>query len=104
MQFSASEREVQMLKEMRHHLGELHQKWRDDPDYDGHCKSNEGYVGVLFRLDNWHECESKEEYQNKQPKLDYVEVYSYLFGPHRLHGFKSVAEAHNEVMNWKYEI
>jgi hypothetical protein len=91
-----------LLKEMRVHLGELHQKWRDEVNAggDGHCKSNEGYVGLLYRLPNWHECATKEEYVNAQPKLSMVEVYSYLFGPNRLHTFETIEAAHLEVMSW----
>ncbi len=90
----------QRLHEMRVHLGDLHQKWRDDPEYDGYCKSNEGYVGLLYRLKNWHESESKEDYINAKPELSTVEVYSYLFGPHRLHTFDTIEQAHKEVMSW----
>ena len=103
MEFKASEKEKTMLVTMRKHLAELHQAWRDDPDCDGHCKSNEGYIGVLFRLDNWHECDSKQEYADKEPVLSYIEIYSYLFGPHRLHSFDTIGEAYNEVMTWTYE-
>lgn len=94
------EEDKQKLLEMRKHLGELHQKWRDDPECDGHCKSNEGYVGLLYRLKNWHECSSKEEYVNAKPELSMVEVYSYLFGPSRLHTFDTINDAHQAVMSW----
>ncbi len=85
---------------MRAHLGELHQKWRDDPECDGHSKSNEGYVGILYRLPNWFECENKDAYVNATPTLSMVEVYSYLFGPSRLHTFDTIEEAHKAVMTW----
>ena len=99
------------LIEMRKHLAELHDKWQkgvEDGLYgnlnltdDGHCKSNEGYIGLLYRLDNWFECESdKEKYLAAKPKLSMVEVYSYLFGPSRLHTFETIDEAHKEVMSW----
>lgn len=97
-----SEKELDMLREMRTHLGDLHQRWQTDPECDGHCKSNEGYVGLLFRLPNWHETKDKEEYINAPYKLSMVEVYSYLFGPNRLHQFNSLEEAYREVMNWTY--
>lgn len=89
-----------LLHEMRVHLGNLHQAWKDDPEQDGYCKSNEGYVGLLYRLPNWHECKDKDEYIDATPKLSMVEVYSYLFGPSRLHTFDSLEEAHKEVMSW----
>jgi hypothetical protein len=97
--------ELRKIKEIRNHLGELHDKWSKDVKNggDGHCKSNEGYVGIVYRLPNWFECDSKEEYQNSEPKLDFIEIYSYLFGPNRLHQFNSVKEAHKEVMSWNYK-
>lgn len=95
--------EKQQLHEMRVHLGELHQKWRDDPDDDGYCKSNEGYIGILYRLKNWHEASDKEDYVNATPEFSMIEVYSYLFGPSRLHQFDTIAEAHKEVMSWTYD-
>lgn len=94
--------ELKLIAEMRQHLGNLHQQWREDPESDGHCKSNEGYVGVLFRYPNWHECADKEAYVNAKPTLSMIEVYSYLFGPNRLHSFDTVEEAHKEVMSWTY--
>lgn len=92
----------QKLIEIRKHLAELHDKWQKEVDSggDGHCKSNEGYVGILYRLPNWFECDSKEEYQNAEPEFSMIEVYSYLFGPNRLHQFESMDEAYKEVMNW----
>ena len=92
--------DMEKLMEIRTHLGELHQKWEDDPEYDGYCKSNEGYVGILYRLPNWHECETKEDYINAKPEISMVEVYSYLFGPNRLHTFETIDEAYKEVMSW----
>lgn len=98
-----NEKEKQQLKEMREHLGNLHYKWQKDPNFDGHCKSNEGYIGILYRLPNWFEAESnKEKYVSTEPELSMIEVYSYLFGPSRLHSFYSVEEAHKEVMSWEY--
>ncbi len=96
------DKDIENLRKMREHLGDLHQKLRDDPEQDGHCKSNEGYVGVLYRLDNWFECESKEEYVNAKPEISMVEVYSYLFGPSRLHTFDTTDEALKEVLTWHY--
>lgn len=90
------------IRKIREHLGALHQKWRDDPEQDGHCKSNEGYVGVIFRYDNWHECDNKEHYIEKEPELSMVEVYSYLFGPNRLHQYNTTKEALEEVLKWTY--
>lgn len=88
---------------IRTHLGELHKKWQEDPNEDGHCKSNEGYVGILFRGRNWFECENnKDKYIQSPLEVDVVEVYSYLFGPSRLHSFDSLEEAWEEVKKWEY--
>jgi hypothetical protein len=96
-----TQQQKKMLREMREHLAKLHYDWQNDPEFDGHCKSNEGYVGLLYRMDNWFECGSNAEtYKNAQPKLSMVEVYSYLFGPSRLHSFDTIEEAHKEVMTW----
>lgn len=95
------ETQKELLREMRQHLAKLHNDWQNEPEYDGYCKSNEGYVGLLYRLDNWFECERNvEKYQSAEPELSMVEVYSYLFGPNRLHTFDSIEEAHKEVMSW----
>ena len=85
---------------MREHLAKLHTNLFNDPSYDGHHKSNEGYVGLLYRLGNWFEYETAEDYTNAEPVLSMVEVYSYLFGPNRLHTFDTIEEAHEAVMNW----
>ena len=84
---------------MREHLAKLHDEWQKAGD-DDH-KSNEGYVGLLYASPNWFEAGSnKDEYGMAMPKLVMVEVYSYLFGPHRLHQFSSIKEAHDQVMTW----
>ena len=94
-------KDKELLHEMREHLAKLHHDWQTDPNFDGHCKSNEGYVGLLYRLDNWFECDSdKQKYIEAKPELSMVEVYSYLFGPNRLHTFDTIKEAHEAVMSW----
>ena len=95
-----STEQQKLLREMREHLAKLHTELFNDPEYDGHHKSNEGYVGLLYRLGNWFEYETAEDYTNAKPELSMVEVYSYLFGPSRLHTFDTIEEAHKEVMNW----
>lgn len=92
-----SEKEKELLVKIRKHLGKLHTDWENDPEKDGHCKSNEGYVGVLFRYPNWFESEN---YENEQPTLSMVEVYSYLFGPSRLHQYDTIEQAWEDVKNW----
>lgn len=96
-----NEKDIELYKKIRQHLGELHRRWQEDPDYDGHCKSNEGYVGILFRGKNWFESDRDEAtYIDGPLELSMVEVYSYLFGPHRLHTFDSLEEAWKEVSTW----
>ena len=90
------------LIEIRKHLGELHDKWSKDPEQDGYCKSDEGYVGLVYRLPNWFECEDKDNYINAKPEFSMIEIYSYLFGPSRLHQFDTIDEAYKEVMSWTY--
>ena len=95
-----SEEEQELLTEIREHLNSLHTKWANDSNRDGHHKSNEGYVGVTIYYPNWFES---EDYLDDKPEVK-CEVYSYLFGPHRLHEFDSLKEAWLEVKNWSYEI
>jgi hypothetical protein len=99
-----NEKETELYNKIRTHLADLHHKWDTDPNKDGHCKSNEGYVGVLFRGKNWFECEGKDSYIEDKPSISMVEVYSYLFGPSRLHQYNSLEEAWNDVSNWSYEL
>ena len=94
--------DIELYRKIRTHLGNLHQKWKDDPEQDEHCKSNEGYVGILFRGNNWFESSSLDKYINDTPEISMVEVYSYLFGPSRLHTYSSLQEAWEAVKEWKY--
>lgn len=95
-----SDEEKKLLSRIRVHLYNLHSAWNGDPNSDGHHKSNEGYVGVFFNYPNWFEA---DDYLNDKPEVS-CEVYSYLFGPHRLHQFKSLKEAWEEVKTWEYEV
>lgn len=94
-----TEEDAKTLKKIRKHLYDLHTKWENDPDSDGHCKSSEGYVGVTMSYPNWFET---DDYLNAKPEVGCVEVYSYLFGPHRLHQFTTIDEAWEEVRKWEY--
>lgn len=94
--------EMVFYRKIRTHLADLHQKWIDDPNSDGHHKSNEGYVGIMFDAGNWFDCNGKQDYIDSELKITLVEVYSYLFGPSRLHEFSSLEEAWNEVKKWEY--
>ena len=89
----------ELLKKIRRHLFDLHTAWSNDPNEDGHHKSNEGYVGLSLAYPNWFEA---DDYLKDEPEVWQVEVYSYLFGPHRLHEFKSLREAWEAVREWSY--
>lgn len=91
-------KELELLNKIRKHLFDLHTKWLNDPNADGHHKSNEGYVGVILSYPNWFEA---DDYLNAEPEYR-CEVYSYLFGPHGLHEFNSLEEAWREVSKWSY--
>lgn len=93
-----SEKDKVTLVKIREHLYKLHKKWDEDPNQDGHHKSNEGYVGVFLHYPNWFEA---DDYLKDSPEVT-CEVYSYLFGPHRLHSFSSLEQAWNEVKTWEY--
>lgn len=92
-------KDKRLLAKIRKHLFDLHTKWANDPNADGHHKSNEGYVGVILHYPNWWKA---EDYLNGEPEV-LCEVYSYLFGPNRLHKFNSMEEAWEEVSKWSYE-
>jgi len=91
--------DTQYIEKIRKHLYQLHRSWLDDPNHDGHHKSNEGWVGYSVSYPNWFEA---ADYLTDEPEIYEVQVYSYLFGPHRLHEFETAKEAWEEVKNWKY--
>ena len=93
-----SKKDAELLKKIRKHLFDLHTAWVNDPNVDGHHKSNEGYVGLSLAYPNWFEA---GDYLNDEPEVYGVEVYSYLFGPSRLHRYRTLQEAWNEVKEWK---
>ncbi len=61
--------------------------------YEGHCKRSEGQVSLHFNT--VHERRAGDPFQ-----LDSVDVYSYVLGPHRQHGFPSMAAALEAVREW----
>jgi hypothetical protein len=93
-----NEKDKKLLNKIRKHLFDLHVSWQKNDD-DEHHKSNEGYVGVFLYYPNWFEA---KDYLNDEPEVG-CEVYSYLFGSNRLHNFKSLEEAWEEVKSWEYE-
>lgn len=58
---------------------------------DGHCKSAEGQISIHFG-NYWEDGDDL--------KIRSVEIYSYVFGPHRSHFFDSLDEALETVKNW----
>jgi len=88
------------IKLIREHLDKLHTEWENDEENDGHHKSNEGWVGYSVSLANWFES---VDYANEPPEIYDVQVYSYLFGPNRLHEFKTPKEAWEHVKDWQYQ-
>lgn len=88
----------ELLIKIRKHLYDLHTEW-SQKDNDGHHKSNEGWVGYSVSYPNWFEA---YDYLNDEPEIYEVQVYSYLFGPHRLHEFSNLQEAWDEVKTWRY--
>ncbi len=94
-------KEKEQFNKIRKHLADLHERWEKD-DNDGHCKSTEGSVSLIANYPNWFEANSnKKEYSKAKPKFS-VEIYSYLFGPERLHYFNTIEKAYKEVMSWYY--
>lgn len=90
--------DLKYIQKIRSHLKDLHEAWQNDPDSDGHCKSNEGWVGYSVSYPNWFEA---GDYLKDEPEIYAVQVYSYLFGPRRLHDFDTAKEAWETVKEWK---
>lgn len=94
-----NDEELKKLQLIREHLADLHDRWQNSPDSDHH-KMSEGYVGVTLNYPNWFEGgANKKDYTSAMPEIT-VQVYSYLFGPHRMHDFGSLDEALKEVLTW----
>lgn len=74
-------------------IDEAYRHWEKFSD-DHHCKSAEGAVGIHFG--NYFER------RDGVAKVR-VEVYSYVFGPNRLHEFDSIDDALEEVRRWHAE-
>lgn len=94
-----NEEQKELLGRIRKHLFDLHTAWDNDKLKDGHCKSSEGYIGIILSYPNWFVA---TDYLTDEPEIS-CEVYSYLFGPHRLHNFSSLEDAWKEVKTWTYE-
>ena len=84
------------LQQLRKILFDMHTE-HFNSDHDGHHKSQEGLIEITYIYPNWFEA---EDYMNDEPEM-MVSVYSYLFGPNRMHDFNSLDEAIEEVRSWR---
>lgn len=97
--------QFELFRKIRRVLGEIHQQWVDNIKEgidDGHCKSSEGMIEVHYPT--WFDCDSLEEYCSA--KADGIGIYSYVFGPSRMHDFtgeNAFVDALAEVENWRDE-
>ena len=82
--------DINKLNEIRLLLKEAYDHYFDN-DPDPSCKSAEGQISVYYG-NYW---EDKGDLV-----IRYIEIYSYVFGPTRLHSFKSVDEALETVRQW----
>lgn len=80
------------LKEIRRLLKEAYDHYFEHSD--GHCKSGEGQISIHFG-NYW---EDKEDLTIRS-----VEIWSYVFGPHRNHFFDTIDEALKTVRQWHKE-
>ena len=80
------------LKEIRRLLKEAYDHYFKHGD--GHCKSAEGQISVHFG-NYWDDGDDLV--------IRSVEIYSYVFGPHRTHYYDSLDEALEEVTKWHKE-
>ena len=95
--------QIELFNKIRNHLADLHDKWQNDKNKDCHCKSSEGSISVTAHYPNWFEAGyTKETYLKAKPQY-WISVYSYLFGPSRLHEFSSLEEAWRDIKEWSYE-
>jgi len=66
-------------------------------EFDGHCKSDEGYIELSF-----NNSFDRDRYEEPL-QITTVTVYSYRLGPSRLHHFDSVDAALTAVKSWYIE-
>lgn len=77
--------------EIRRLLEEMYVRWEKEAE-DHHCKSSEAAVSLHFPPFFW-----REDDRGIEPA---VEVYSYVFGPHRSHCFGNSGDALKAVRGW----
>lgn len=78
------------LAHIRHLLAEAYEHYFAHSD--GHCKSSEGAIDIGCPPFFWREDEP--------PQRPAVSIYSYVFGPDRMHYFKDIDEALSAVVVW----
>ena len=88
-------KEKEYLQEIRRMLNGMHKKWWGSPECNGH-KSAEGTIEIHLCYPNWFEA---KDYEKDEPVV-MCSVYSYLFGPNRMHDFSSLQEAYENVKGW----
>lgn len=93
-----TEKQQQLFQKIREHLFALHTKWEQDPEADGHHKSSEGLIEITYSYPNWFEAKN---YLTDEPEI-IISVYSYLFGPSRMHEWKSFEKAWEDISKWEY--
>ncbi|MFE8916831.1 hypothetical protein [Streptomyces globisporus] len=86
-----SEQEAKDLSEIQRLLDEAYDHYFKYSD--GYCKSSEGHIALNFN----HYFERRD---GEAPGIKSVEIYSYVFGPSRLHTFASTADALGVVKVW----
>jgi len=68
---------------------------------EGHCKSSEGYISIKERFPTYWDYGKNSTWE--------VEVFSYVFGPYRMHTFEgktkedALLEALKDVKKWMKE-
>jgi hypothetical protein len=93
----------ELLQKIREHLADLHERWQNDKNCDGHCKMSEGFIELRASYPNWFDAGgNKKDYLSAEPEIS-IGVYSYLFGPSRMHDFSSLEEAWQEIKKWNYQ-
>ena len=92
-----------IFKKIRIILGGLHQEWESAIKHgadEGYGKNSEGYIEV--RYPSWHQCDELEDYVF--PRAYGISIYSYLFGPRRMHDFYGETcfeEALSAALEWR---
>jgi len=85
--------ELAKLKKIQTLMDEAYTHYFENSD--GYCKSSEGAVTVGFG--------TFFDRRDGNSSVEYVEIYSYVFGPDRTNTYSSVDEALKAVTGWHEE-